>query len=232
MDNNIDGKRKTIISNIGNRNKIPEINEDTAKKFAEILLEEKENWDIQRRHEKLKKILTLLAKGVALYLILAAPGSARLFRGFKKNNSEWKEWKFFNEVYLQRSIKRLESQKLVEISNENGKDIVKITQYGLQKVYKYSLINMSIIMPNYWDHKWRLVFYDVNDRRKWIRDRFHHILKNMGFYQLQESVYLHAYPCEKEVDFLRSYFGISAEVRLAIVDTIENDGVFRDFFGV
>jgi len=41
-----------------------------------------------------------------------------------------------------------------------------------------------------------------------------------------------AYPCIKEVAFLREYLGIGEMVRLFDVGKIENDQNFRDFFGV
>ena len=171
--NNKDNKKKGVNKHIGRvenvgkksvKHEMPKINQETVDKLTELLLSEKENWDAEKRHTKLKKILTLLAKGTALYLMLTAPGSARLFRGFLTNNSDWKEWRFFNEEYLRRTINRLERQKLVEIKEENGLSVVKITGNGLQKVFKYSLNNLSLIQPNCWDRKWHLVFYDVTNK--------------------------------------------------------------------
>lgn len=63
-----------------------------------------------------------------------------------------------------------------------------------------------------------------------LRNIFRDYLHAWGFYPLHESVFLHAYPCFKQVEFLREYLGISEYVRFFIVAKIENDSLFHDFF--
>ena len=188
--------------------------------------------DLDGRNEKLKRILLLLAKGTALMTVIAAPKTSRLFKGFLDDNTEWKEWKLFNSTYLKRTIRKLEKQELVEIIEEGDKATVKITKKGMRKVLKFGLDSITISKPSRWDGKWRLVFYDVLGGKRSVRDKFRSYLKSAGFYQFQESVYLHAYPCEKEIDFLKYYLGIGSEVRYIIAEKIENDQEFRDYFGV
>ena len=206
--------------------------EDLTKQLSELILQEKEDLQIAERHRKLKKILFLLARGSALALIITAPQTAKLFKGFLKDKSNWNDWKIFNENYLRRTIRSLEKQNIIEIKQENGLEVVKLTDNGRKKVLKYSLSEIGVVKPEYWDKKWRLIFYDVKKNKNVIRDHFRDYLISMGFYPLQESVYLHAYPCEKEVEFLRSYLGIRGEVRMVIAEQIENDQLFREYFSV
>ena len=109
---------------------------------------------------------------------------------------------------------------------------VKITEKGKTKVLQFAIESVKIDPPSKWDHKWWLVFYDIKSSKKSIRDRFQRILRSAGFYPLQESVYIHAYPCETQVEFLRSFLGINGEVRLILAERIENDEQFRKYFGV
>ena len=228
------------FNKLSNGEKIKEINEQEiesnlsglTKQLAEILIKEKENIEEAERYIKVKRILTLLAKGAALALIIAAPQTARLFKGFAKNKPEWNEWKLFNQQYLMRAIKNLEKQKLVEYEIEGDQQVVKITEQGRKKVLKYALREITLSRPSYWDGKWRLIFYDVLHKKNSVRQRFQAYLRSLGFYPLQKSVYLHAWPCEKEIEFLRSYLGISGEVRVVIADHIENDGLFREYFAL
>ena len=83
-----------------------------------------------------------------------------------------------------------------------------------------------------WDGTWYLVCYDIpevlDDTRKALRE----YLTAWGFYPLQESTFLQAYPCLKEIDYLREYLNVGQYVRVFKVSAIENDAAFRQFFGV
>jgi hypothetical protein len=188
--------------------------------------------NLTARNEKLAKILRLLAGGTALATMLIAPNTGRIFKDFFKNNSDWNEWKAFNKNYLRRTIHSLEAQKLVEIVDHGGWGEVKLTQNGRKKIIKLGLESLTISKPDHWDGKWRLVFYDIFDGNKRKREEFRHRLKSAGFYPLQKSVYLHAYPCEKEIEFLKYFLGIGGSVRVVIAEKIENDHQFRAYFGV
>lgn len=208
------------------------MNDDQIKQLAQVILTERKQKEIDGKNEKLKQILLLLAGGTALMTAVLLPGTARLFKDFVKDDSEWKEWKMFNVNYLRRTLRKLESQKLIEVSEEKGKGKVILTKNGQRKLLEMSVENMFIRKPEKWDGKWRMIFYDVTKEKNTVRDKFRAYLKAGGFYRWQKSVYLHAYPCEKEVDFLRNFLGISGDVRLVIADQIENDQIFRDYFGV
>lgn len=205
---------------------------DTTAELLDILLEEKKERDPRVRNERVKKILLLLAKGVALAAVVAAPKTASAFGPFLREDSRWKEWKQFNPTYLRRTIRKLEKQKIVEIENKEDYGIVKITQEGRKKILQFAVAEISIERPVHWDGRWRLVFYDVVKGENQLRDKFRRYLKQAGFYPLQESVYLHAFPCEKEINFLRYYLGIGSEVRIVVAEHIENDREFREYFGL
>lgn len=200
--------------------------------LARILLEEQEQRGLNWHGEKLRRILLLLAGGVGLGIVLTMPGTALIFKDFIKDDSDWKEWKKFNLGYLRRTLKKLKKQKLVEIEKKEGRATIKLTETGQKKVLEANLDRLKIEKPTRWDGKWRLIFYDVLDGKRETRDKFRQILRSLEFYPLQESVYLHAFPCEKEIEFLRHYLGIAGEVRLVVAEKIENDQLFRNFFGV
>ncbi len=208
------------------------MNDEQIKELAKVLLAERRQKKIDGRNEKLKQVLLLLAGGTALATALVAPGTARLFKDFLKDDSGWKEWKMFNVNYLRRTLRNLERQKLIEVSEKDGIGKVILTDNGKKKLLEMSVENMFIRKPEKWDGKWRMIFYDVAREKNSVRDRFRAYLKAGGFYRWQKSVYLHAYPCEKEVDFLRNFLGISGEVRVVIANQIESDQIFRDYFGV
>ncbi|TSC88258.1 MAG: PaaX family transcrtiptional regulator [Microgenomates group bacterium Gr01-1014_7] len=149
-----------------------------------------------------------------------------------KRKEEFETWKRFNIPYLRRTLTRLEKQKLVELDEKDGMQIVKITASGKRKVLKFALDELAVEKPKIWDGKWRLISYDIPGRLHRIRAILREYLKAWGFYPFHESVFLHAYPCEKQVEFLREYLGIGEYVRILKVSEIERDKEFRDYFGV
>jgi DNA-binding PadR family transcriptional regulator len=186
----------------------------------------------KRKAAPIAAVLKIAGAGLFLAASIVVPTLPVALKPFLTNENEYKVWKRFNIPYLKRALNRLEKQKLVEISEEEGMQVVKITDQGRKRILRYALEEVEIKKPGFWDGTWWLVSYDLPEHLGQIRDLFRDYLKAWGFYPLQESVFLHAYPCEKEVDFLREYFGIAEKVRIFRVSKIENDKIFKDFFGV
>ncbi|KKU92426.1 MAG: Transcriptional regulator, PaaX family [Microgenomates group bacterium GW2011_GWA1_48_10] len=205
---------------------------DLPKELSDFLLKQLVTSKARERNEKIKKVLLLLAAGSSLALAIASPRSTRLLTFFQPDRSDWDDWKLFNRRYLQNTIRRLQREKIIETEGMGDYQTVKITEKGKTKVLQFAIESVKIDPPSKWDHKWWLVFYDIKSSKKSIRDRFQRILRSAGFYPLQESVYIHAYPCETQVEFLRSFLGINGEVRLILAERIENDEQFRKYFGV
>lgn len=180
-----------------------------------------------------KQILKLAGAGVFLAASIAIPKLPKALKPFYNNKKDdYEVWKRFNIPYMKRTLKRFENQKLVEIAEENNIQIVKITEAGKRKILKYAIDSLVIEKPKHWDGRWRLISYDIPGNMSVLRDAFREHLKAWRFYPLHESAFLHAYPCEKQVEFLRAYLGVGEYIRIFTVSKIENDKPFRDFFGV
>lgn len=208
----------------------PKLMGDIAKTLAKQI-----NWDqFTEKYAKVADVLKLVGLGVFVAGSIIAPNLPLALKPFlnHKRRKEFEVWKRFNIPYLKRTLKRLEQQKLVEITEENGMQVAKITKAGQRKVLKFAIDELAVEKPKIWDGKWILVSYDIPKSNKHQRTVFMEYLKAWGFYPLHESTLLHAYPCEKQVEFLREYLGIGEYVRIFAVSKIENDKPFRDFFGV
>jgi CRISPR-associated endonuclease Cas2 len=206
--------------------------QEMRRRLAELLIAEAKDEELSERNAKLRKVLLLLAKGTALATILVMPGVGRLFKDFFKDDSDWQEWKMFNKNYLRQTIRKLEKKKIVEIVTDGERGEVRLTEEGHKKILKMGLESLTISRPDRWDGKWRMVFYDVVENNRSLREKFQQYLKRAGFFPLQKSVYIHAYPCEKEIEFLKYFLGIAGSVRIVIAEKIENDSQFRDYFGL
>lgn len=177
---------------------------------------------------RVKDVLKLLGAGVILTTVILMPGTALLLREYEKIKLEHdkKEWEKFNLWRLRGVLKRLQKTKMVEV--EEGR--VKITEKGKQKLLRFNLENIEIKERT--DGKWRLIIYDISNLRRKQRDLFREMLKRLRLYRLQESVYLTPFVCDDEIEFLRQTFGVGGEVQVLKVSKLENDEVYRKYFGV
>lgn len=181
------------------------------------------------------EIIYLLGMGTLLVGTIFMPGlgyAARMIDRAKRDY-DWKQsqrqWKKFNPYVLKRNLKRLREQKVVEIIEKDGEEIIKLTQKGHTKYLKFRLEELSLYGKR-WDGKWRIVIYDIAKFKKNQVSAFRNILKYINFFQLQKSVYLTPYPCDEQIAYLREYFGIGDEVLLLRVDKIENEDSYKQYF--
>ena len=49
---------------------------------------------------------------------------------------------------------------------------------------------LKLLKTSIWDHKWRLVVFDIPEKYATLRDKVRTILKRSGFVKLQQSVWV------------------------------------------
>ncbi len=184
-----------------------------------------------------KEILYILGMGTLLVGSILMPGlgmaGGAIVRAKRRHDFEQdqKAWKKFNLKLLKRNLKRLQQQKIVEIKEKDGQEVIKLTQKGHSKYLKFKLEELSLNGKS-WDGKWRLVIYDVSKFKKSSLNSFRWILKQIKFYPLQKSVYLTPYQCYPEIQYLREYMNLGEEVLFLEVSKLENEKYFKDYFGL
>ena len=198
----------------------------------QLLIKEKAQEDINKALSTADSVLKLVAAGAFVASGLVAPNILKLAKPLIRDLSTYTTWKNYNIPYLRRKLKRMQRQELVEFKLEGTTQIITITTKGRKRILKFALNEMSIQKPAIWNGRWWLVTYDIPQKKHSLRDVIAEYLRAWGFYPLEKSVYLHAYPCENEIVFLREYLEVADYVRIFNVSKIENDQTFRDFFGV
>ncbi len=171
-------------------------------------------------------ILNLLKLGAILTTAFLAPGAIRMF----KNKTDYNSWRKFHGPLLRRNIKNLKRKGLVEFRQENGQTVVKITSEGKTELLKFDLDRLEIKRMKTWDRQWRIVIFDIPNDKRELREIFREKLKNMGFYQFQESVFIIPFPCEQEIQYLREIYEIPNEVKLILAKRVENDSDLRRIY--
>lgn len=200
--------------------------------LAKVLTRQIDKETFKKKYAPVREVLKLVGAGAFLAGSVVFPTLPQVLKPFLSNSTDENAWKRFNIRYLKRSLERLEKEKLVERVVEKQEQIVKITSAGRRRILRYALDELEIKKPKVWDGSWRLISYDLPQGSSTMRNIFRNYLKKWGFYPLHESVYLHAYPCGQEIDFLREYLGVGEYVRIFKVVKIENDKLYREFFGV
>lgn len=182
-----------------------------------------------------KEILLLLGVGTLLVASVVMPGFGMAAGAIMKakRKHEWdqqqKAWKKFNTGLLRRNLKRLYEQKIVEIIEKNGQEVIKLTNKGHTKYLQFKLEDISYHGKR-WDRKWRLVIYDVNKLKRAQQESFRRMLRQMNFYLLQKSVYLTPYKCGEAIEYLREYFHLGEEVLFLEVSKLENESNYKQYF--
>ena len=213
---------------------LPIPSDDRIASLSAILTKNIQQEEVHRRYASIKRILTGIGIVGVIGLAFVAPTAMILAKPFldEKKQRERDEWKHYNPSYLRRSIRRLQKQKLVEIVYKGGKETVILTQFGKRRILKYALSELSIEKPKQWDGKWRMIIYDVDEKKKKLRDTFRRALIALGFLKLQESVWVYPYPCEEQITFLREYYGVGSEVLYVVAIKLEDDTSYREYFDV
>jgi len=165
-----------------------------------------------------KKILLLLAGGVSLG---CARSSHQYFNILKACAKEWRK---INTQELNRAISSLYKSKLLEEKeNSDGSVTMVLSTSGKRVAMTFNLDEMKIKTPLRWDHKWRIVLFDVPEKYREGRDSLRTHLKNLGFFEYQKSVFVHPYECSGEIDFIIETYDLRRFVRFVLADFLDNE---------
>lgn len=172
-----------------------------------------------------KKILLLLSGGFALSLTRRPDAYFRVVKNIAK------EWKKINERSLRESIRKLYQSKIVDYKeNNDGTVKLVLTEAGKKRALVYDLDKLKINKPSKWDNLWRLVIFDIPESKKQARMAISSKLKEIGFYPMQKSVFIHPYECKDEIDFIVELFELTPYVRFLRVKDIDTGLDLRNKF--
>src|SRR3989338_9441833 len=113
----------------------------------------------------------------------------------------------------------------------NGK-FYELTMAGQERLRRWEFNQFKFERPKKWDKKWRVIIFDIPDKKRKERDQIRTLFKSAGFYLLQESVWVYPYDCEDIIALLKTDFGVGKNLLYLIVEELENDRYLRDEFGL
>ena len=177
-----------------------------------------------------REILFMLAVGPVLLSSLFLPNLPLILKPLIK----WrKNWGKIDRRRIYDAIKRLNNKRLVELIEKNNELYIKITDSGKKLTRSFDYDNLELPKSKRWDKKWRLVVFDIPNKKKRERRVFSKKLKDIGFYPMQESVFIYPYDCCDEVDFICEFLSISRYVNYCLVESLyKKEGDLRNFFNL
>ena len=183
---------------------------------------ERESKKRKRKQDFQKAILGIVSTTAILTTALVAPNILKEFERLGILGSRRKEG-------INRARNKLIQSGLLE-KDKNGYLI--ITNAGQTKLAEQKLSHYHIDKPKQWDGKWRIITFDIPERRKRIRDQIRQTLFHIGFVRLQDSVWVYPYNCEDLIALLKADMHIGKDMLYLIVDSIEGDTGLRKHFGL
>lgn len=180
----------------------------------------------RKAKEITKTILSLCAVGV---LTLLAGSGVRNPDKARKLIEGLGEYSFSR---IKECLKRLKMQDYIRYDeNDLNKPII-ITKKGLGRHAICTLKDkISGMMMKKWDHIWRLVTFDVEEKNRWKRDSFRRHLRRMNFFRLQKNIYIIPFAIEKEIEqFVKSCGMWNQALILHVADLGKREKEAREYF--
>lgn len=133
---------------------------------------------------------------------------------------------------VRQEIKRMKDRGWIEESERQGKKFLKLTKKGKLQVFYRKLQDIDQLSQKVWDGKWRLAIFDIPEKGRRERDIIRGILKTVGFYQLQKSVYVYPFEIPGEVTTYLRESGLLVFIRFARVDRMDDVGDLMRYFKI
>lgn len=174
-----------------------------------------------------QKILILLLATVTLSFSGSKGSPFRVLKATKK------EWQKIDQRSFNRSLRSLCEQKLLrETRHPDGTVTLTLTEQGKRQAHYTDLFGSTIKIkrPKKWDRMWRLVLFDIPEKKRGFRDVLRDHLKKIGFHELQQSAFIFPFPCEQEITCLTGLYGAESFVRIATLRSIDNQKQLEQHF--
>lgn len=156
-----------------------------------------------------------------------------MLRGYMREKERQKR-KLENAIKFSGAFCYLRRRGLIRMRYVGQQMYFSLTDEGKKLAGEYRLVDkMKIKKQKKWDRKWQLIVFDIADKQKIKREALRGKLKELGFFQLQKSVWVCPYEAKKQIILLRDFFGLTdVDMKIIVAVEIENDGEMKEFFGL
>src|SRR3989344_1326066 len=133
----------------------------------------------------------------------------------------------YRSVFLK--LYNLKRSGYVKKKEKNNQSFFHLTPKGKLQIMKY--LHLEMLKTKKWDGHWRIVIFDLPESLKKWREYLRNELKsNLGFYPLQESVYITPHPVTGELDQLLKEWNLRKYFRYLTVTEIDRVDELKTVF--
>lgn len=166
----------------------------------------------------------------ALGGVMVATGAVPDFSKIIKYYTSAKKGARFN-YRAKTALGRLAAKSLITFEERGGRCYARITERG-KRALELEMQKVAMTRKRKWDRRWRVVIFDIPERRKSVRNRLRRFMGTYGFIRLQDSVWVYPHDCEDLIALAKAEFRIGVDVLYMIVERIERDKHLREHFGL
>jgi CRISPR-associated endonuclease Cas2 len=169
-------------------------------------------------------ILVTIALSGMLAIAVIAPNVLQLL-GWNRNR-----YRFKNQSKT--ALGRLREMGYIEFVEKNGTRYARTTNKGRLEIERGKQRLALTKKIKRWDKRYRIVIFDIPEKRKSIRDKLRRTMTEFGFLRLQDSVWVYPHDCEDLIALVKTDLRLGYDVLYLIVEKIENDKYIREHFGI
>lgn len=177
-----------------------------------------------------KYTLMFLALGTIAFGGAIVPGVLKAM----KEAGLFEEETGFGEKQIKNALYSLKKDKFVEIIRDDKDEVsVKLTNKGKERIRKFSIDTVCIKKPQKWDGKWRILIFDIPTKPKiynLAREALRGKIKELGFYQMQKSVWAYPYDFEDEILFIAEAFEVQRHIEILTVEKLLHESALKKEF--
>ncbi|MEX2007887.1 MAG: hypothetical protein WD850_00055 [Candidatus Spechtbacterales bacterium] len=178
-------------------------------------------------------LLTAINASLIAYALSSSPSASYylvrdLTRYLNKNRLPGQDG--FSESAVRMSLYRMKKKGEYRlVTNKKARSYpIELTKKGKRALWK-SMKPLRIPEPARWDGRWRFAIFDVPEKSRYTRDALREKLRQLNFFQIQKSVWVHPYPCTKEIEHVAELY--HAEQYLLLFEgTVNRDEKLRSYF--
>lgn len=169
-----------------------------------------------------KFLLAFLAVGSIAFGGAVIPGILKALKSLDLSEDKTG----YGKKQIKDALGNLKRQKLIEVMKyEDDRVTIKLTNKGEKRIKELSIDTLSITKPKEWDRKWRILIFDIPTKPKiyhLAREALRRKIKELGFYQLQKSVWIFPYDFEDEILFVAEIFEVEKYVEIITAEKFLN----------
>lgn len=184
-----------------------------------------QNVQIREKRARVRRAILLALYGTtAVAVTVLAPNALQLLGSIDPDIKKKRD----PATRVREAMKRLEKRGIVRRTGERWS----LTKMGEREAVREKVISdvSRRSVPRTWDGLWRIVIFDVWERRRRTRDKLRSLLIETGFVRLQDSVWMYPYECEELVAYARTELKLGNGLLYIIAQGVENEQKLRVIF--